>query len=399
MLRLYLLLNFSKKFTDSMTANILAGRYQVIKTLGSGGFGQTFQAQDLHLPGQPICVIKQLHPIATDKASLAIAKRLFNQEAEILHKLGYHQQIPCLLAYFEQDGEFYLVEDFIDGQPLDQEITPGKKFQEADVIELLKNVLQVLAFVHQNNVIHRDIKPANLIRRKYSGKIVLIDFGAVKEVRNQIANSVQTTQLTVAVGSPAYMASEQIAGRPQFSSDLYSLGIMSLEALTGLSARQLPRDNYTQEISFAQCQTIASISLSFSSILEKMVRYDFRQRYVNATQALQYLEKFSAIEQSLQNAAQAATALNLPHTNLQNQDTVAIKSENQESTAITTPLDPDFLERCRRELARFIGPFANFIVDDTIAQQPQISSRQLIAILAAEIPNSQQAQEFQNKLS
>ena len=381
-----------------MTTRILKGRYQIIKTLGSGGFGQTFQARDLDLPGQPICVIKQFYPLARDKASLATAKRLFAQEANILHQLGSHQQIPSLLAHFEQDGELYLVEDFIDGRPLDQEIIPGKKILEIDVIELLKSVLQVLAFVHQNNVIHRDIKPANLIRRKHSGQIVLIDFGAVKQVRNQIANATQATQLTVAIGSPAYMASEQLAGRPQFCSDLYSLGIMVLEAITGLSANKLPQDDYTHEIAITQCQTIAPISFSFSSILEKMVRYDFRQRYVNATETLRDLEQLSTIEKNLQDVAQAVTALNSPRTNLQQQDTIAIQSQTQVATVTTTTLDPDFLERCRRELARFIGPFANFIIDDTIAQQPQISSSQLIATLAAEIPNSQQAQEFQNKL-
>lgn len=185
---------------------ILAGHYQIVRHLGSGGFGQTFLAKDSHLPGNPICVVKQLQPRVTDLATLEMAKRFFNREAETLYKLGGHDQIPRLLDHFEQDREFYLVQEFIEGQPLDQEITSGKQFTEASAIALMHDILQVLAKVHQQNVIHRDIKPANLIRRSRDSKIVLIDFGAVKEVSNQAANLHGQTSLTVATGSPGLYA-------------------------------------------------------------------------------------------------------------------------------------------------------------------------------------------------
>lgn len=121
---------------------ILAGHYQIDRPLGSGGFGQTFLAKDSHLPGNPLCVVKQLKPIVTDPATLQTAKRLFDREAETLYKLGDHDQIPRLLAHFEQDGEFYLVQEFISGQPLDRELTPGKQFTEAYAIALIPHFSQ-----------------------------------------------------------------------------------------------------------------------------------------------------------------------------------------------------------------------------------------------------------------
>ncbi|MEP0777935.1 protein kinase [Microcoleus sp. ZQ-A2] len=152
----------------------LAGHYQVIEPLGMGGFGQTFLAKDMHLPGNPLCVVKQLKPRDSDSATLTTAQRFFEREAEMLYRLGEHDQIPRLLAHFEQDGKFYLVQDYIEGQTLHQELAHREKLSEASVMRILQDILQVLTFVHQENVIHRDIKPANLIRRNRDGKIVLI---------------------------------------------------------------------------------------------------------------------------------------------------------------------------------------------------------------------------------
>jgi serine/threonine protein kinase len=270
---------------------ILAGHYQIVRHLGGGGFGQTFLAKDTHLPGEPLCVVKQLQPKTTDRATLETAKRLFDREAQTLYRLGNHDQLPRLLAHFEQENEFYLVQEYIEGQPLDQELTDRKQLSEAAVIALLRDILQVLTFVHQQNVIHRDIKPANLIRRSKDGKIVLIDFGAVKEVSAQVASSSTHTSLTVVVGSPGYMPSEQITGRPHFSSDIFAVGMVCLQALTGVNPRELPQDARTGEFSCILFKDLAPIGLGFAAILEKMVRYDYRQRYQTATEALLALER------------------------------------------------------------------------------------------------------------
>ena len=139
-------------------------RYQIIKPLASGSFGETFLAQDTHIPDEPSCVVKQFKP--DDESHLEIAKGLFYKEAKILDKFGKHPQIPKLFAYFEEDKEFYLVQEFIDGDNLDNELNSGKKYSESDVKKLLIDVLEILTHVHGNNVIHRDIKPGNIMRRQ-----------------------------------------------------------------------------------------------------------------------------------------------------------------------------------------------------------------------------------------
>ncbi|HBB33676.1 MAG TPA: serine/threonine protein kinase [Cyanobacteria bacterium UBA9273] len=270
---------------------LLAGHYQILKHLGGGGFGQTFLAKDSHLPGNSLCVVKQLQPRLSNPGVLETAKRLFQREAQALYQLGNHDQIPRLLAHFEQDKEFYLVQEFIEGQSLEEELTTSPPMVEAEAIALLRDILQVLAFVHQQQVIHRDIKPANLIRRSCDRQIVLIDFGAVKEVRNPAANISGQTSSTVAIGSPGYMPSEQQAAKPHFSSDIYAVGMVVLRALTGLHPKLLPHDTQTGEYCCRLLSDRTTISPSFAKILDKMVRYDYRQRYLTATEALQALEE------------------------------------------------------------------------------------------------------------
>ncbi|HEY9638175.1 MAG TPA: serine/threonine-protein kinase [Coleofasciculaceae cyanobacterium] len=280
-----------------MLGKTLSGRYKIVKYLGGGGFGQTYFAEDLQLPGNPLCVVKQLKPKATDAFTLQTAGRLFDREAQVLYTLGNHDQIPRLLAHFEEEQEFYLVQEFIDGNDLKEELPFGKRLSETQVIALVQDILKILEFVHQQNVIHRDIKPSNLIRRKQDSKIVLIDFGAVKQVSTQTANSEGHTTLTVAIGSPGYMPNEQLAGQPQFCSDIYAVGMIGIQALTGWPPQQVPKDPRTSEILLRdkllgntlheQVQT----SPELAELLEKMVRYDYRQRYQTAAEALQALEQ------------------------------------------------------------------------------------------------------------
>ncbi|CAN1213596.1 Protein kinase domain-containing protein [Tumidithrix helvetica PCC 7403] len=270
---------------------ILAGRYQIISPLGGGGFGQTFLAKDNQLPGDPFCVVKQLKPKFENPQDLEIAKRLFEREAKMLHHLGGHDQIPRLFAHFEQDGEFYLVQEFVEGQALSNEIIEGKQWSQAEVIAFLHDSLQVLAFVHSSQVIHRDIKPANLMRRSRDRKIILIDFGAVKALGTKgtpRASNEQTSTHTVVIGSLGYMPNEQLAGNPQFSSDIYAIGMVCLQALTGLKdCLKIPKDSRTSELIWQDL--VHSISPQLTAIIDKMVRYDYRQRFENAIVALNAL--------------------------------------------------------------------------------------------------------------
>ena len=270
-----------------MLGNTLVGRYQITNYLGGGGFGETYVANDTHLPGLPHCVVKKLKPQSSDIATLEIARRLFDTEAQVLYKLGTHDRIPQLLAYFEENAEFYLVQELIVGNNLSQELRPGTIFTENQVISLVQEILEILDFVHQQKVIHRDVNPRNILRRQQDGKLILIDFGAVKQITTKLVNSPDITKSTVAIGTPGYIPGEQAQGTPKFSSDIYALGVIAIQALTGLSPEQLEKDPETNEIIW---QNSATVSLEFAQFLNQMVCYDFRQRYASATIALQALQ-------------------------------------------------------------------------------------------------------------
>ena len=273
-----------------MSDELIGGRYRAIDCLRKTAFCETYVAQDTHLPGDPRCVVKKLQPQSSEDFVLDTARRLFGSEAKVLYKLSNHQQIPRLLAHLEVDEEFYLVQEFIEGKDLSQsEIVPGNRWSEKEVIAFLEEVLEILAFVHQNNVIHRDVKPSNLIRRSSDGKIVLIDFGAVKEISNMTLTEGQGNLLTVAIGTPGYMASEQQRGDPRFNSDIYALGVTAIQAITGFHPDQLPRDRETGEIDWRD--RAPNCSKNLADFLDRMVRHDFRDRYQNANEALDDLYK------------------------------------------------------------------------------------------------------------
>jgi serine/threonine-protein kinase len=283
-----------------MIGQLLAGHYKVLKVLGEGGFGQTYIVEDIHLPGKPKCVLKHLKPTSADPQVLEAASRLFRKEAETLQQLGDHEQIPRLLAYFEEHQEFYLVQEFIHGHPLSKELPPGKKWTEGQVIQMLIEILKILQFVHFQGVIHRDIKPDNLIRNALDHKLVLIDFGAIKQIRSQaavlarggsqrmIAPASSNHNLTIAVGTPGYMPSEHIRRVPRPSSDIYALGMTAIQALTGIHPHKLQDDPHTGEILW---QHLAFVSSELAGILTKMTRYHFKDRYQTATEALLALEE------------------------------------------------------------------------------------------------------------
>ncbi|WP_227517564.1 CHASE2 domain-containing protein [Parathermosynechococcus lividus] len=267
--------------------SLLGGRYKIQRVLGAGGFGRTYLAQDTQRPGNPICVVKHLRPGRNDERFMQVARRLFNTEAEILEKLGRHDQIPLLLAYVEENQEFYLVQEFIEGRSLSEEVK--QKHSEAEALKLLREMLEVLSFVHSHYVIHRDIKPDNIIRRAADGRLVLIDFGAVKQMQPQ---EIQKTQgSTVVIGTMGYAPPEQLSGQPTLSSDIYAVGMIVLQALTGIKPRDLPRDPRTGEVDWQSCVTVSD---AFAAILNKMVKFNFSDRYESAKDALQEVQSLSS---------------------------------------------------------------------------------------------------------
>lgn len=278
----------------------IGGHYQIVSSLGGGGFGQTYLAQDKYLPGEPLCVVKQLKPLTSDPQSLQTARRLFDNEAKVLYQLGNHEQIPRLFAYFEENQEFYLVQEFIEGHDLNQELTSkspssssvhGGWGDEEQVISLLQDILEVLEFVHEQNVVHRDINPRNLIRRDKDSKLILIDFGAVKQISTQLINSQKQTGFSISIGTPGYMPSEQANGTPRLSSDIYAVGMIGIQSLTGLAPNQLPEDPDTGEILWCTQAVGSTQNSPLRDVLDKMVRYDFRQRYRSASEALQAVKE------------------------------------------------------------------------------------------------------------
>ncbi|MEB3360226.1 MAG: CHASE2 domain-containing protein [Synechococcales bacterium] len=273
-----------------MQDSLLGGRYKITKVLGAGGFGQTYLAEDLQRPDGFVCVIKQFKPASKDTKFLEIARRLFDTEVKTLERLGQHPQIPSFYDAFEESREFYLVQEFIDGQSLSDELAQCRQLSEAQVIELLRDVLGILEFVHHHHVIHRDVKPENLIRRREDGKIVLIDFGAVKEIRTQMVDPDGRTQLTVGIGTEGYTPNEQLAGRPRYNSDVYALGVTAIQALTGLQPFQIEDDPDTCELIW---QHHASVSTGLALVLERMVRYHVNQRYQSATEVLHSLDRLA----------------------------------------------------------------------------------------------------------
>ncbi|MGK7903216.1 MAG: protein kinase [Hormoscilla sp.] len=256
-----------------MIGQVLDRRYEITAKLAEGAFGKTFQAKDKKRPGEPTCVVKQLKLVSSSEA-----RRLFKTEAEILEKLGTHDQIPQLLADLEENGEFYLVQEYIAGHPLTDELKPGEPLEEAQVMSILLDLLEVLEAVHARNVIHRDIKPDNIIRRDGDKKLVLIDFGAVKKIVNQ-----SNPQNTIMIGTHGYMPPEQMEGKPQLSSDVYAVGMVAIQAIAGTDPMQLPKDSQTNEVIWPDR---AKVSPELAEVLKTMVRYDHQQRYSSAKEAL-----------------------------------------------------------------------------------------------------------------
>ncbi|MEO1522703.1 MAG: serine/threonine-protein kinase [Cyanobacteria bacterium J06633_2] len=269
--------------------SLVGGRYRVTCRLAEGTFGHTYLAKDTHLPNGPECVIKQLK-MQTNEKAMMMARRLFETEARTLYKLGTHNQIPQLLAHFEQDDGFFLSQEYIDGYPISDELSPDRPWADVNVVRLIREILEVLVFVHAQQVIHRDIKPSNLIRRKKDGKVVLIDFGAVKEVTTRFLSPQKgETDYTIAIGTFGYIPKEQLGGRPRFSSDIFSVGMIAVQALTGLHPNDLLEDDNTAELQWRD-RLIAPVNPGFANIIDRMIRYDFRERYANAEAALRAIE-------------------------------------------------------------------------------------------------------------
>lgn len=265
-----------------MNSQLLDARYRILTVLSAGEVTQTLLVEDAIIP-HSIFVLKQLHPDNRHPQALQVLRRLFTDEVKILEKLSQeHDQIQNLVAYFEENEEFFLVQEFVYGNPLSEEILLGTPLMAEQVINLLIEILEILVFVHSNEVIHQDIKPANIIRRASDNKLVLIDFGAVKEI------------VTTIVGDLEYIPVEQLHGNTQYNSDIYALGIVAIAALMGLTANEvatLPSQKNLLTGEIMWWHGGGKINKNLAKIINKMVRFDYRKRYQSASEVLNDLQQ------------------------------------------------------------------------------------------------------------
>jgi formylglycine-generating enzyme required for sulfatase activity len=267
---------------------LLDGRYRPIKILGEGGFGRTFQALDEKRLNTP-CLIKQFLPQQAGSIALQKATELFKQESKRLQELGKHPQIPDLLAFFPEDGRLYLIQEFIDGQNLLQELQNKGTLKEPEIKTILEKLLPVLQFIHDNQVIHRDIKLENIIKSK-NGTLFLIDFGVSKETTGSILTRVGTI-----TGTPGFAPPEQFRGIVYHSSDLYSLAVTCVRLLTGhlqeINGVDKLFDTNTMQW---QWQKYVSVSQELKDVLETMLQDIPANRYQSATEVLAALSNTKA---------------------------------------------------------------------------------------------------------
>ncbi|MEM6752727.1 MAG: serine/threonine-protein kinase [Cyanobacteria bacterium P01_C01_bin.38] len=267
-----------------MIGNLICNRYQVIQIINQGMFCQTYIARDITITDYPTCVVK--HFLPSDRIALPVKtrRRLFTREVKALMKLDSYEYVPHLLNHFEYNQEFYLVQEFIQGHSLSTEFKVGKRWSETQVIKLLQEVLNILVFVHSQGLIHRDVKPSNIMRREQDNRLILIDFGAVKPMWNELVKNQHIAEsTTIAIGTPGYMPYEQHQGKPVPNSDIYALGTIAIQALTAVHPVELPKDPNTGEIVWRH---LVRINKRLASVINKMVSYHSQDRYESAIVAL-----------------------------------------------------------------------------------------------------------------
>ena len=267
-----------------MLGQTIFGHYEITELLKDTNFCEIYLAKDRHLPNNDLRVVKRLKQSLPPPLTWDRGKHCLEIEAQILNNFK-HDQIPQLFAGKEENQEFYLVQDYIHGRALsEEELAPGQRLSESQVSRLLQEILEVVKFVHNKQIIHCDINPSNLIRRKPDLKIVLIDFGSAKQMGQA------TNYLAVEPSIDGYAPKEQKSGNPNFNSDIYAVGMIGMQALTGVSAKEIRTDPNTSKVIWPSG---IKPSAKFQDVIDKMVEPNITDRYQSADEVLQELTKLN----------------------------------------------------------------------------------------------------------
>ncbi|MEB3355687.1 MAG: protein kinase [Synechococcales bacterium] len=396
-------------FHQAAESGLINHRYRICRVLGRGGFGQTYLATDTHRFEEP-CVLKRFSPTTTSAASLRKARELFQREAKVLYQID-HPQIPKFLAWFTHDEHLFIVQEYIEGQSyldlLRDRQQRGQTFTEAEMLPWLLDLLPVLGYLHNLGLVHRDISPANIMYSVAKQKPVLIDFGVVKEVVNQLLSGQQSSLIAppkaTLVGKPGYSPPEQVRlGDCYPCSDFYALGITAIVLLTG----QDPRWLLDVEVTPAAWRPYADVSDGLAAVLTKMTVARPRERYQFAEDILTDLQPLRQPSPPAlpSNLGTAAIALD-PPTSVDRPLAAPLDEHWEDSDfpapsnlAADLPVSPAFIVRCRQELVQIIGPMAGFLIDDLLADDPTLTQMRLIEAIASEIPDEQLAEQFRQRL-
>jgi eukaryotic-like serine/threonine-protein kinase len=269
-----------------MLGTILRSHYQIVKVLGIGKSGTTYLAKDLDLIDSPLYVVKKFEWVDSNLGGKSLAEKLFEIQGSIAYQLGQHPQIPNLITKFEVDDNRYLVREYIDGELLSTELTPGTIWTQTQVFDFLVDLMGILKFVHSFNYIHQDINPHNIIRHHNDGKFYLIGYSCIKDLGSTWQNLPDNDARNL--NDPNYVPYEQEQNIPKLTSDIYAVGAIAIQALTG--RYPIEKDSYSYELKW---RDEVKIDLKLVEIINRMVRPDYRNRYQSAAEVLQALQTFA----------------------------------------------------------------------------------------------------------